>query len=227
MKIFLYIIVVAVYFFITYHIFPLDVYHSGLNAIIGFFSPLIFMYILGTILMYLEKKGIITLPPPEESAPKPPPYHPPQPAPTKTQVVTPDSSKDSPTVDDLLSEIDSMDGLKFERFCSRMLRRLGYSNIQLTKSSGDHGVDIIATKDDIRFAFQCKCYSSNIGNTPIQEVHAGKSIYNCHVGVVITNRYFTSGAKELAKSTNTLLWDRDKLRTILQKIQDKNNHGEI
>ena len=226
MKFLLYIIVVAIYFFITYHIFPLDVYHSGLNAVIGFFSPLIFMYILSAILMYLEKKGIITLPPPEESPPKPP-YHPPQAAPTKTQVVSPQPEKESLTVDDLLSEIDSMDGLRFERLCSRMLRKLGYSHIQLTKSSGDHGVDIIATKDDIRFAFQCKCYSSNLGNTPIQEVHAGKSIYNCHVGVVITNRYFTSGAIELAKSTNTLLWDRDKLKTILQIIQDKNDCGEI
>lgn len=225
MKILLYIIIVVIYFFITYHIFPLDVYHFWLNTIIGIFSPIILLFILGTILMYLEKRGIITLPPPEESPPKPP-YHPTQASPTKTQVVSPHPEIESLTVDDLLSEIDSMDGLRFERLCSRMLRRLGYTHIQLTKSSGDHGVDIIATKDDIRFAFQCKCYSSNLGNTPIQEVHAGKSIYNCHVGVVITNRYFTSGAKELAKSTNTLLWDRDKLKSILQIIQDKNDHGE-
>lgn len=47
------------------------------------------------------------------------------------------------------------------------------------------------------------------GSKSIQEVEAGRIFYNCHVGVVITNRYFTRGAKELAQRTGTLLWDRD------------------
>ena len=45
-----------------------------------------------------------------------------------------------------------------------------------------------------KYAIQCKCYSSDLGNSPVQEVHAGKSMYNCHVGVVMTNRHFTSGS---------------------------------
>ena len=74
--------------------------------------------------------------------------------------------------------------------------------------SGDQGVDIIAEKDGLRYAIQCKCYASNLGNTPVQEVHAGKGYYNCHVAAVLTNRYFTTGAKELAEKCGVLLWDR-------------------
>lgn len=103
----------------------------------------------------------------------------------------------------------------------KILRTQSFKDIQLTKASGDQGVDIIAVKDDIRYAIQCKCYSSDIGNHPIQEVHAGKSMYNCHVGVVLTNRYFTSGAKDLAKATGTLLWDRNKLKSML--LESKEN----
>lgn len=105
--------------------------------------------------------------------------------------------------------IDNMDGVTFEIYCAELLKKNGFSNVSLTKSSGDQGVDILAEKDGIRYAIQCKCYSSDLGNTPVQEVYAGKAFYNCHVGIVMTNRHFTSGAHQAAQATGVLLWDRD------------------
>lgn len=99
-----------------------------------------------------------------------------------------------------------------------LLRKLGYQRVQVTPGSGDQGVDVLAEKDGIKYAFQCKCYSSDLGNKPVQEVHAGKYIYQCHVGVVITNRYFTQGAKDAAKATGILLWDRDKLQSMIEAV---------
>ena len=52
-------------------------------------------------------------------------------------------------------------------------------------------------EDEIRYAIQCKRYSSVLGNTPVQEVCAGKALYNCQIGVVMTNSRFTQAAKEL------------------------------
>ena len=118
---------------------------------------------------------------------------------------------------------DDLDGLEFENWCANLLRNNGFVNVEVTRASGDQGVDVLAEKGEIKYAIQCKCYSSDLGNSPIQEVHAGKSMYNCHVGAVMTNRYFTSGAKELAKATGVLLWDRDKLLQMLSK----NEAGEI
>lgn len=106
---------------------------------------------------------------------------------------------------------DNFDGLGFENWCADLLRNNGFINVEVTRASGDQGVDILAEKGEVKYAIQCKCYSSDLGNSPIQEVHAGKSMYNCHVGAVMTNRHFTSGAKELAKATGVLLWDREKL----------------
>lgn len=116
--------------------------------------------------------------------------------------------------------IDSMDGHEFERWCASLLRRNGFSKVELTAGSGDQGVDIVAEKDGIYFAIQCKCYSSDLGNKPIQEVYAGKEMYRCQVAAVMTNRYFTSGAKDLAEKTRVLLWDRDKLKDLLGKEVD-------
>lgn len=108
-----------------------------------------------------------------------------------------------------LMAIDLMEGLDFEYWCADLLTKMGYTNVEVTRGSGDQGVDVLAQKDGIKYAIQCKCYSSNLGNTPVQEINTGKVIYHCHVGVVMTNRYFTEGAKEAAEATGVLLWDRD------------------
>lgn len=123
--------------------------------------------------------------------------------------------KGLPTSD--ISVVDKMDGRQFEFFCADLLRKSGFINVEVTRSSGDQGVDIVAMKDSIRYAIQCKCYSKDLGNTPIQEVNAGKVYYKCHVGVVLTNRHFTAGAKELAEATGVLLWDRDDLIQMIKE----------
>ena len=120
-----------------------------------------------------------------------------------------------------LSDFDNMEGLVFENWCASLLSENGYNNVEVTRGSGDQGVDIVCQKDDIKYAIQCKCYTYDLGNTPVQEVHAGKNIYKCQIGVVMTNRYFTAGAKELAESTGVLLWDRDK---ILYFLRNANNN---
>lgn len=117
-----------------------------------------------------------------------------------------------------LSQIDSMDGHAFEHWCADILKKNRFKKVEVTQESGDQGVDVLAEKDGIKYAVQCKCYSSDLGNTPIQEVNAGKTIYHCHVGVVMTNRYFTSGAKKAAEATGVLLWDRSKIKELINNI---------
>ena len=114
-----------------------------------------------------------------------------------------------------ISETDGMEGHEFENYCADLLRKNGFANVSVTPGSGDQGVDVIAEKDGVRYAVQCKCYSSALGNAPVQEVCAGKSMYNCHVGVVMTNNYFTAGARQLAEKNGILLWDRDKLQQMV------------
>lgn len=126
----------------------------------------------------------------------------------------------------LSQDIDSMDGAQFELWCAELLSKIGFSNVSLTGKSGDQGVDLLAQKDGIKYAIQCKCYSSDLGNTPVQEVNTGKIIYNCHVGAVLTNRHFTAGGKEAAKATGVLLWDRDWIKSVLE-ANKQSNEGHV
>lgn len=116
-------------------------------------------------------------------------------------------------------QYDSMSGLEFERFCADLLEKNGYYNVDVTQGRGDHGIDILAEKDDITYAIQCKCYSSNIGNAAVQQAHTGKSLYHKDIAVVLTNQYFTAQAQEEANALGVKLWDRGKLQDLIEKAQ--------
>jgi HJR/Mrr/RecB family endonuclease len=116
-----------------------------------------------------------------------------------------------------VTNVDRMEGHEFEYFCAELLERCGFEAVTVTRGSGDQGVDILAFKEDIKYAIQCKNYSTPLGNKPIQEVFAGKTFYKCHVGVVMTNSTFTKGAIELADSVGVILWDKTRLDKMMVK----------
>ena len=113
--------------------------------------------------------------------------------------------------------MDEMEGHDFEYYCADLLRKDGFLSVEVTKGSGDFGVDILAERDGITYAFQCKCYDKPIGVKAVQEVYAGRDFYNRMVGVVITNQYYTQPAVELADKLKVILWDRDYIELMDKK----------
>ena len=111
----------------------------------------------------------------------------------------------------LLTGFEDMDGEEFERHCAELLKEAGFGHVEITPPSHDFGADILADRDGISYAFQCKYYDKPVGVHAVQEVYAGRDYYGCMVGVVITNNTFTAPAKELAESLKILLWDVEKI----------------
>ena len=114
-------------------------------------------------------------------------------------------------------QLDNMEGHDFEYFCADLLKDRGFLDVQVTKGSGDYGVDILAEKDGITYGIQCKCYNSPVGVKAVQEAYAGRDYYDCMVGAVMTNQYFTKPAVEAAKKLKILLWDRGYLDSMLEE----------
>ena len=110
--------------------------------------------------------------------------------------------------------VDQMDGFDFEYYCADLLASDGFVDVQVTKSSGDYGVDILAEKDGVTYAIQCKRYSGLVGVKAVQEAYAGRDYYDRMVGAVLTNQYFTKPAMKAAKKLKILLWDRDYIQAI-------------
>ncbi len=98
-------------------------------------------------------------------------------------------------------------GYEYEYQCAKLLKRKGFSKINVTRSSGDQGIDILAVKEGKTYGIQCKYYSRPVGNKAVQEAFAGAKYYDCDIAAVLTNSTFTPSARELAQKTGVLLWD--------------------
>lgn len=112
------------------------------------------------------------------------------------------------------ADMDVMEGHEFEYYCADLLKNRGFLEVEVTRASGDYGVDILAEKDGVTYAIQCKCYDGPVGVKAVQEAYAGRDYYDRMVGAVMTNRYFTDPAVKAAKKLKILLWDRGYLETM-------------
>lgn len=115
------------------------------------------------------------------------------------------------------SDIDLMEGHDFEYYCAELLKGRGFQEVEVTRGSGDYGIDILAEKEGITYAIQCKCYTAPVGVKAVQEAYAGRDYYDRMVGAVLTNQYFTQPAVEAAKKLKILLWDRGYLESMLEE----------
>ena len=113
---------------------------------------------------------------------------------------------------------EDMEGQDFEYYCAEILRRRGVQGVEVTKGSGDFGIDILAEKDGVTYGIQCKCYDGPVGVHAVQEVYAGKDYYDLMVAVVMTNQYFTKSATEFAGKLNILLWDGDYVMNLIHEV---------
>ena len=114
-------------------------------------------------------------------------------------------------------ELDEMEGLDFEYYCAELLRNRGFIEVEVTKSSGDYGIDILAEKEGVTYAIQCKRYNGPVGVKAVQEAYAGRDFFDRMVGCVLTNQYFTQPAVDAAQKLKILLWDRDYLEEMIEE----------
>lgn len=102
-------------------------------------------------------------------------------------------------------------GEEYEIACCQALKQHGFTHIETTARTGDHGVDILAHRSGSKYAIQCKYYSSPVGNHAIQEAYSGCKYYDYGIPVVMTNNTFTSNAVDEAQKLGVHLWANNKI----------------
>ena len=113
--------------------------------------------------------------------------------------------------------MDEMEGHEFEYFCADLLEKQGFTEVEVTRGSGDFGVDILAEKDGVTYAVQCKRYHGPVGVDAVLKTYAGRDYYGRMVGAVMTNQYFTAPAVEAAKKLKILLWDGGYIEGMMEE----------
>ena len=104
-------------------------------------------------------------------------------------------------------------GIVFENYCMEILKQNGWK-IKETPNTGDQGVDLIASIDNLRICIQCKNHKKVIGNKAVQEISAGKSYWKGTHAVLVSKSGFTKSAQKLAKANKVMLINDYELRDL-------------
>lgn len=118
------------------------------------------------------------------------------------------------------SEEQPTNGIDFEHWCAQQIEDQGWS-VVISKASGDQGVDVIASRESLTVAVQCKRYNSPIGNKAVQEAFTGSKHYNADLSVVIGTGGFTRSAQEVANTTNVILLDAEMIKDFTSQVMDR------
>ncbi|HET8709632.1 MAG TPA: restriction endonuclease, partial [Candidatus Saccharimonadales bacterium] len=109
------------------------------------------------------------------------------------------------------------DPYKYEEFIKSLLRSRGFA-AKRTRSSGDFGVDVVASKHGKTFAIQCKLYNKPVGTKAIQEIVSGRMFYKADFAVVVSDNSFTDAAKVLARRLGVILTHHNDLLHKIEKF---------
>jgi len=98
-----------------------------------------------------------------------------------------------------------MDPSSFETLIGRLLVKIGFEQVEVTKRSGDGGIDVRGTLvvgDVIRtnMAVQVKRWKANIQSPVVQQVRGSLGTHD--QGLIITTSDFSSGARQEAARAN-------------------------
>lgn len=112
----------------------------------------------------------------------------------------------------------SLDPYEFEEFIAKLFDLRGYA-VELTKKTGDYGIDIIARNTFESVAIQTKKYSieNKVGSIDIQKLIGAMHYkgYNVDRAILITTSDFTHNAIEQARGNSVELWNKEILHQVI------------
>jgi restriction endonuclease Mrr len=127
----------------------------------------------------------------------------------------------------LMDKIRKMDPFQFEYLTAELLSNIGYENVEVTKRSGDKGIDVIANLTvggltNVKTVIQAKRYKkgNNIAGKYITQLRGSAEVDQR--GLIITTSDFTKGAIDEARASNKMpvaLVNGNKLIDLLFKYK--------
>jgi HJR/Mrr/RecB family endonuclease len=134
-----------------------------------------------------------------------------------------DSGSRAQTLEGIPTEWAQLSGIDFEKLIASLLSKMGFV-AEMTKASGDGGVDIEATLDRPiiggRYLFQCKRFAADnlIGRPTVREFYGALVADRKAVkGILITTSGFTPAAREFAANLHIELIDGNGLAQLIRE----------
>lgn len=124
----------------------------------------------------------------------------------------------------LVKKIDSLYELaprEFEEWTASLFESLGYDKVTLTPQSNDKGIDVLAEKNGLKIAVQCKKYKGIVGSPNIQEFLGAMQNAEVDKGFFITTGTFSIEAEKAALDMPIELYDKMGLVQLIDEAMNK------
>lgn len=127
-----------------------------------------------------------------------------------------------------LEKIQAMPPRDFEVLVGDVLEKMGYGKAEVTKYSGDNGVDVIINADRLginQLYVQAKRYSdgNNVGLSDIKEFHSTIMTDGGKKGIFMITSEFTKEAKDHAKKSGIRLINGTELALLMIEYKEIDN----
>jgi Holliday junction resolvasome RuvABC ATP-dependent DNA helicase subunit len=110
----------------------------------------------------------------------------------------------------LAARLTAMSGIEFERWVAELFRAKGYS-VELTRMSGDHGLDLILRSGSVVLAVQCKRWTDTVGESVVRDFYGSLMNGEIQAGSIITTSSFSDAARRFAEGKPITLLGMDEL----------------
>lgn len=117
-------------------------------------------------------------------------------------------------------DLNSLSGTEFEELCAALIVDLGFQ-IEMTKTSGDGGIDIIANSNlpliKGKYIIQCKRYSGTVGEPILRDLYGVVTSERANKGILMTTGTFTRNAIAFAEGKPLELIDIYGIQALISK----------
>ena len=115
-----------------------------------------------------------------------------------------------------IDDVDNLTPFEFELFVKEYFIQRGYEAIN-TQMSHDHGADVIARKNNVKYVIQAKLHSKPLASFVVDRVNYAKRRYLADKGIIITNNDVTNQALLYAADQDVELIRRQDIDYYLRK----------
>jgi len=126
----------------------------------------------------------------------------------------------------LLEVLKTISPIGFEHLCQRLLREIGFENVEVTQRSHDEGIDGFGTLKlnqliSLKIIFQCKRYKKTVSREKIGDFR-NAVIGRAEKGIIITTGTFSEDAKREANRDGAIpieLIDGERLVELFEELE--------
>lgn len=122
------------------------------------------------------------------------------------------------------TEFDHMDEAVFERYLALLFTRMGYQVRRVNYA--DNVSTLMATSNGVSYVIQARRNRRKVGIRAIEDAIATRKHLKCERAIVVTNHYFSSHARQIAKANQVLTLDRHDLIKEMKRMNiDQDGHS--